>query len=399
VRADNTYIIASRYGSDTRDIIQALCAAVPAAVNQVKPYIDNILTATGDPVKDTERACRYVRGLVSYKQDGFSEQKIQLPARLLKDTKVGDCKSFSLAVLSIITAMGYKGGFRFSSYKQNKIPTHVYNFVFDNSGKKITFDACVESLKESPRYTYIKDMEVTYLAGSPIMVDSYDYLGRRKKGKDKDKPGRGKKIFLAPVRGAFLSLVALNVRGLATKLQKSLAKGDANAKAFWKKLGGDFDKLKKNINKGKNKKALFGKGKGLKAPYIYNDSIGVTKFQYGAEFINAPEDSDYLGAVDWVAIGTFLATAAPALIAVSSLFKKEGIPEGEGDVLTDQEKENTTPLDPDGKGFEAADPDPGAGTKETPGILTTGFKPSPLMIGAIGLGALGLLYILTKKKR
>jgi hypothetical protein len=399
LRADNTYILASRYGSDTRDIISALCAAVPAAVNQVKPYIDNILTATGDPVKDTERACRYVRGLVSYKQDGFLEQKIQLPARLLKDTKVGDCKSFSLAVLSIITAMGYKGGLRFSSYKPNKIPTHVYNFVFDNSGKKITFDACVESLKESPRYTYIKDMEVTYLAGSPIMVDSYDYLGRRKKGKDKDKPGKGKKIFLAPVRGAFLSLVALNVRGLATKLQKSLAKGDADAKAFWKKLGGDFDKLKKNIDKGKNKKALFGKPKGLKAPYIYNDSIGVTKFQYGAEFINAPEDSDYLGAVDWAAVGTFLATASPALIAVATLFKKQGIPEGEGDVLTDQEKENTTPLDPDGQGFEAADPDPGAGTKETPGILTTGFKPSPLLIGAIGLGALGLLYILTKKKR
>jgi hypothetical protein len=43
VRADNTYILASRYGSDTRDIISALCAAVPAAVNQVKPYIENIL--------------------------------------------------------------------------------------------------------------------------------------------------------------------------------------------------------------------------------------------------------------------------------------------------------------------------------------------------------------------
>jgi len=149
LRADNTYILASRYGSDTRDIISALCAAVPAAVNQVKPYIETILTPTGDPVKDTERACRYVRGLVSYKQDGFQEQKIQLPARLLKDTKIGDCKSFSLAVLSIITAMGYKGGFRFSSYKQNKIPTHVYNFVFDNSGKKITFCARLKNIKET----------------------------------------------------------------------------------------------------------------------------------------------------------------------------------------------------------------------------------------------------------
>jgi hypothetical protein len=400
LRADNTYIIASKYGSDTKDIISALCAALPSAVNQVKPYIEAVIQPTGDPVKDTEKVCRYVRSLVTYKQDGFQEQRIQLPARLLKDTQKGDCKSISLAVLSIITALGYKGGFSFTSYKPNKIPTHVYNFVLDSSGKKFTFDACIESLKESPRFTYKKDMEVTYLAGSPLMIESdSNYIGRkRKRGKDKDKPGKGKKIFLAPVRGAFLSLVALNVRGLATKLQKSLAKGDADAKAFWKKLGGDFDKLKKNIDKGKNKKALFGKGKGLKAPYIYNDSIGVTKFQYGAEFINAPEDSDYLGAVDWALVGTFLATASPALIAVATLFKKQGIPEGEGDVLTDQEKENTTPLDPDGQGFEAADPDPGA-EKSTPSILTTGFSPSPLMIGAIGLGVLGLLYFTTKKRK
>jgi hypothetical protein len=390
LRADNTYIIASRYGSDTRDIISALCAAVPAAVNQVKPYIENILTPTGDPVKDTERACRYVRGLVSYKQDGFSEQKIQLPARLLKDTKVGDCKSFSLAVLSIITAMGYKGGFRFASYKQNKIPTHVYNFVFDNSGKKITFDACVESLKESPRYTYIKDMEVTYLAGSPIMVDSYDYLGRRKRGKG-GRGGRGgnrggglKKIGLAPARGAFLLLVKLNVRGLATKLQQSIQKGSDKTKAFWSKVGGNFDKLKAEINKGAKKKPLLGiKKKGIS---------GATSVEYLEEGIG-------IEPATLTAAAAAIAAASPILLAVSKLFKSQSIPEGEEDVISDDEKKDEPGLDPDGTGFEVTDSEAGSGTKETPGILTTGFKPSPLMIGAIGLGALGLLYILTKKKR
>jgi hypothetical protein len=385
LRADNTYILASRFGSDTRDIISALCAATPAAVNQVKPYIENILQPTGDPVKDTERACRYVRGLVSYKQDGFLEQKIQLPARLLKDTKLGDCKSFSLAVLSIITALGYKGGFRFASYKANKTPTHVYNFVFDNSGKKITFDSCVESLKESPRYTYIKDMEVTYLAGSPIMIDSDPYyIGKKKKKKSKDKPGKGKVIFLAPARGAFLSLVALNVRGLATKLQQSINKGSDKTKAFWTKVGGDFSKLQNSVNKGAKKKALFGKGKGvsgaLHAEYLEQQGIGVEPTTLAA------------------AAG-LLATAAPILLAVSKLFKSQQIPEGEGDVLTENEKANTAPLDEEGSGFTVADSEPGSGAKETPTMLTTGFKPSPLMIGAIGLGALGLIYILTKKKR
>jgi hypothetical protein len=389
MRSSGEYILASSDGSDTRNIISALCAAVPAAVNQVAPFISNILTSTGDPVKDAERACRYVRGLVTYEQDGFAEQKIQLPARLLKDTKKGDCKSYSLAVLSILTAMGYRSGFRFASYKPNKIPTHVYNFVLDNKNNLHSFDACVESLRESPRYTYIQDMKVTYLAGVPTMVESTElqYIGKK---------GRGKKIFLAPVRGAFLSLVALNVRGLASKLVKSMAKGDADTKAFWKKLGGDFDKLKKNIDKGKNKKALFGKGKGLKSPYIYNEYIGATEFQYGAEFISE-FDEPFMGAVDWAAIGAFLAAAAPALVAVGVLFKKKGVPEGEGDVLTEEEKKNTTPLDPDGQGFEAADPE----GKTTPSILpgfSTGFKPSPLLIGGLAAGALAL-YFITKKKK
>ena len=391
MKADNTYIIASRYGSDTRDIIHALNSAIAPAVNQVKPFIDSILIATGDPVKDTERACRYVRDLVSYKQDGFSEQKIQLPARLLKDTKVGDCKSFSLAVLAIITALGYKGGFRYASYRPNKIPTHVYNFVFDNSGKKFTFDACVDSLKESPRYTYIKDMEVTYLAGSPIMIDSDPYyLGRRRKRKKdkkdkKDKPGAGKKIALAPARAAFLALVKLNARGLATKLQMSISKGGDKTKAFWTKVGGDFDKLKSAVSSGAKKKPLFGIKKGgkvsgaLHVEYLQDQRIGVEP-------------------ATLTAAAAAIAASAPILLAVSKLFKSQQIPEGEEDVLTTDEKAEEPGLDPEGEGFEAADPDPGA-SKTTPTILNTGFKPSPLVIGAIGLGALGLIYMLTKKKR
>lgn len=386
LKADNTYILASRFGSDTRDIISALCAAVPAAVNQVKPYIDNILQPTGDTVKDTERACRYVRGLVNYKQDGFLEQKIQLPARLLKDTKEGDCKSYSLAVLSILLSMGYKGGFRFASYKRNKIPTHVYNFVFDNSGKKITFDACVESLKESPRYTYIKDMEVTYLAGSPVMIDSDPYyIGKKKKKKGKDKPGKGKVIFLAPARAAFLSLVALNVRGLATKLQKSIQKSSDKTKAFWTKVGGDFSKLSNTVNKGAKKKPLLGiKKKGIS----------------GAMAVEYAEEGIGIEPATLTAAAAALAAASPILLAVSKLFKSQQIPEGEEEVITEDEKADTPALDPDGSGFTVADSETGAGagSKETP-TFTTGFSPSPLMIGAIGLGALGLIYFLTKKKR
>lgn len=352
--------------ANTKDIIEALCAVVPIAVDQCKGYINNVINVTGDPLKDAESCCRYIRKNVKYKADGFAEQNIQLPGRMFKGTKQADCKSFSLAFLGMMGALGYDCGFRFASYRKNLIPTHVYNFVVCN-GKKFTFDACVENLKESPRHTFLKDMKVQYLSGLPIMEQ--DYIGKK---------GSGKKILLAPVRGAFLSLIGLNVRGLAKKLSVAIKKDEATTKAFWEKLGGKFDRLKSRVEKSKDKKPLFGQSKKNKAlkgidGRYYSDS----------------EDS-YIGAagVDDAAILTFLAAATPALIAAKALFKKNNIPEGEeGPVVTKDEEDKSEPLP---KGFEAADPETGG--------KGTSFKPSPLLIGGV-VGGLALVYFLTKKKK
>jgi hypothetical protein len=208
-------------------------------------------------------------------------------------------------------------------------------------------------------------MELRYMTG----VDDFPEIGKK---------GRGKKIFLAPARGAFLSLVALNVRGLATKLARS-----KNAKQFWEKLGGDYNKLKKAVDKAKNKKAIFGKGKGLKG-------IENTYTEYYETY-----QEEGIGVVDIAAIGAFLTTAGPVLIAVQNLFKKEGIPDGEeGAVITPDESSKTEPIDPSGQGFTVAD---GEG-KTTPGTTSTSFKPSPLLIGG-AIGAIALVYFLTSKKR
>lgn len=406
--------------ANTGDIIEALINAVPTAVKQFKNSIST--PYTGDAIQDAKAACMYVRNNVKYKADGFNFQDIQLPGRMFKQTKQADCKSFSLAALANLLSKGYKGGFRFAAYRGGKIPTHVYIYVFDNSGKKFTFDPCIKDLKESPKASNIIDMDVRYLSGLedtrysapeerrrrymernkrraslynvkqvqlPNDLNSYVTEAitgraerqarrearreRRQERREERKAGSGvvKKVTLAPVRGAFLGLVALNVRGLATKINTLISKGDKDIKDFWLKLGGKYDKLIDAVNSGKGKKALFGKGKGVN---------GANQTEY---------DEEGIGAVTLATATAAIAAAAPALLAISKLFNKKGVPEGEGDVITNEEAAKTTPIAADGQPFKADDDE---------NESTFNFKPSPMLIGG-AIAAAGLIYFLTKKKR
>ena len=118
-----------------------------------------------------------------------------------------------------------------------------------------------------------------------------------------------KTVGLVVPRKSFLSLVALNVRGLATRMSKL---SDDEIKKLWvNKFGGKFDVLKNAIAKGKKKKPLFGASKKVRAikgiGYVVNDDegIGLT----GAE------------------IAAIVGAAAPILVAVVALLKKKGVPE------------------------------------------------------------------------
>lgn len=395
----------------TEDIIQALIDAVPIAVKQFKKVPTTIYT--GDVKKDAIAACMYVRNRVKYKADGFEFQDIQLPGRMFNDTKQADCKSFSLAALANLLSKGYNGGFRFASYRPNKIPTHVYIYVLDKSNNKLTFDPCIKNLKESPKATYILDMDVRYL--SEPYSEIYGREERRARRQERreerkerreerrenrqerreerkerraagDDPKALPKITLAPARGAFLGLVALNFRGLASRLDQAIKKDSKKVQEFWNKLGGDFSKLKSNVDKNKGKKPLLG-AKGI-------DGIGTFEDYYISE--------SFIGVEPATTAAAAAATASPILLALEKLLKalKIGgiVAEAGGktvELLTPAEKEATTPLDATGEGFQAKDPEPGA--KTTPTVLTD-FKPSPTLIYGL-VGAAALIYFITKKKK
>jgi hypothetical protein len=401
VNGKNTLV---KDNASTPDIIDALLKAVPMAVDQCKNSIDYMIYKSGDPLIDAERCCRYIRSNVTYKADGFDEQNIQLPGRMFLKTKQADCKSFSLAFVGMMKALGHNVGFRFASYRKNKIPTHVYNFVFCN-GKIYTFDSCVENLRESKKHTFIQDMKVQYLS-APITYTNYqqlvDTLARKGFTKQQiaeeikriqareqsaqefnTKPrtllGKAARAFAAVQfvipRNAFRTLVSFNTRGFATQLDRAVQKNKVAVKSFWEFFGGKFDggdSLMQSINAGKNKKPLFGakdqNKPGAKVGFYYDDS----------------EDA-YIGFDPVTGTTAAIAAATPIIVALKDLLKSLGVkPEDLKDLITKKEE---------GEGNKLPDVFPEYKPKN--GI---GFEPTPIMIAGI-VGGLALVYFLVIKKK
>lgn len=98
------------------------------------------------------------------------------------------------------------------------------------------------------------------------------------------------KVAAAPVRNAFLALVALNFGGLANKLQNGWQKAPTKIQHFWEAAGGKMQALKNAFDKGSNKKRIFG-----------NDGIGAAPAAATA------------------------AAAAPLLVKVADVLKSIGI--------------------------------------------------------------------------
>lgn len=457
-------VIKAHNNGETKDIMYSLVSAAPAAVNQYLQLPDRLKflpPETEDLNKIGFAACRYIKSLVNYKIDPFGIQNIQLPERLIKNGN-GDCKSLSLFLYAILTSLGYKAGFRFARYRPSGTFTHVYNYVFDNSGKLFTFDACTKDFKEIvPLEKY--DMEINYIAEAPVITRRKERkriivqsrkprlvdllqddrvfdaqprvqgIGKKKKGKFKDKlkgivnkakeqgrkivdkVGKGvKTVGLAPARGSFLVLVNVNFRGIAKRLNKVRNKSQKKYEEFWLKLGGDIDALNKAVDKGKDKKPFLGERKGIKGfDLIDNTGIG-----------DIYSDTDGIG-FDPATITAAMAAAGALLAAAQKLFKKEGIQEEPGEPPVDQDIP-FEPITEPGTDFVVTDPATEeaaeyAVTKNTPtprrkkasgsfatetemeagdtaGGLTAGFKPSPMLLIG-GAAAAGLLLYTMKKKK
>jgi hypothetical protein len=417
------YKLAVKEGN-TNDIIYSMALIAPAAIKQAIKYnLPAVIGLTGANLKkDAILVGKWIRANVTYKIDPFTDQNIQLPSSLIRNQK-GDCKSFSMLYLAIMEAAGYNGGFRFAGYRNNNY-THVYNYFLDSKENVFTFDACIKDLKENQTHTKIKDMRINYIAGAPVMITeinkpmkrtiktkvavkdlmrddryaSISGIGKKKRkffkklGDFVKKAGNAvKTVGMAPARGSFLVLVNKNYKGLATKLNQALEKDPAKVTEFWVKLGGDTKVLQKSINNGKNKKA-----KGI---------FGISEGEAGeGSGMNVKEITEAVGAASGI-IGVVL-----------KLLKSLGIGKKDKPDPLETDKDPSGAIDPNvpaGEDFFANDPASAEAQKyaESGGSVKpktleatanntggTGFKPSPLMIGAAAAGLIGI-YLLTKKKK
>ena len=138
----------------------------------------------------------------------------------------------------------------------------------------------------------------------------------KKEDKKANKPEDGKKGLHAinkfnpafvTARASFMSLVALNFRNLAFNMNRIKAKPHLlkKLKAKWYNMGGDWTKLLKVIDKAKDKKPLFGKGKGA------DGSLSADAGHY------YPTGVEETGLAGWIALGSgVLAAVAPIIKAL-----------------------------------------------------------------------------------
>lgn len=381
-----------------KDIIIAVNSSFIDAVKQTKKISSQFKGST--PLKTCENIWNFLKNNILYLKDPDGYQFIKQPRKFLND-RSGDCKSFSLFTASVLKNIYPKANIylRYASYSTNNIPTHVY-CIYQDENETIIIDAVYKAFNKQKEYKFKLDykMKVYTLAGieesetingkgrlkaaiktaagavkAAVTPQKQAQSTAPKKLKDKLKGlikgavQGGKKVGFAPARAAFLGLLELNVKGLATKLSAAAKQDNSKVVEIWKKVGGDPSQLQKHVEKGSKRK-----------------SIGDL------------EEIEGIGVVTASAAVAAIAAAAPIIVLFTDMLKKmKKTPEmEEGGDLNTLETEATTNLNAEGTSPE--DARAAANTPDDTAAGSLGMDPKTLML--LGGAAIALVFLMKKKK-
>lgn len=253
----------------------------------------------------------FLKNNVQYKVEPESAQMLKSPAAIVTGTVNGrtntsDCKNMSLFTGGVLSAINRAGGrinwaYRFASYKLwDKVPQHVFVVINPDTNNEIWVDAVLPTYNNKKQYYYKTDKKVNNMALvalSGTMAGKGKAKRQQKKAekqankgnakerrkqffkKLKDKAKKAGKLILkynpatAASRNAFLLLVKVNARSLATNLKKLKDRGNTEAQTLWTKIGGNVATLNAAIDSGAKKKRL-GVIMGAVAPQRVTSSAG-----------------------------------------------------------------------------------------------------------------------------
>lgn len=394
-----------------RDIIKTINKNFSKSVSETKQIAPYFKGKT--PNETCINIWNFLKKQIQYVKDPDGYQLIKTPKRFLKE-KTGDCKSYSLISAGILKNIYPQADvfLRYSSYNSNKIPSHVYT-ILNLNNKSYICDGVYNKPLSEKKYKHKEDykMKIYTLSGydendpeiegwfSDAVKSATKFVKKHatnvvkyvkdpaKAIKDlkasvksaiKDVTKGAKNIALAPFRGAFLGLVAINVKNLARKMKEANERDPARIKQFWENWGGDYNQLTKTFNDGAKKKMIG---------YVPLD-----------EYYNNPRHED-IGA-EPVSTATLIATSAPVVIAVVKLLKEVLGQKREAELgESTQMVEDATKLSP----TTTTDPNvltTQVDTSQLPNAqpTTTGSKIDTKTMLLIGGGAVAL-YLLTKKKK
>jgi hypothetical protein len=306
----------------TGDIIQAI---LDAHKKHAGDYAKISSFFNAGSTRDTARKIfNFLKGNVKYIIEPGSRQTVKSPSAILAQG-YGDCKHYSLFAGGILQNLGIPFNYRFASYRVfNKEPQHVFVVVNPGTKNEIWIDPVLNKFDYKKAYTYATDrkpMALYSISGVGATAQQKAALKAAKAARKSAPTKAAKKaavtevkaarkaagrtagqvlkkgakavlkVAAAPVRNAFLALVALNFGGLGNKLAAAWQKAPSKVTNFWEGVGGKLQALKSAWEKGSKKKRIFG-------------------------------DDSYIGVAPAAATAT---AAAPLLVKVANVLRDIGI--------------------------------------------------------------------------
>lgn len=149
----------------TRDIITVILDQDALAQRDIR---DAEQLRGRDDMDTLRNVFNFVKRNVRYRADRPGKEVVKNPAALF-DAGVGDCKSFSIAIVSLCRALGFRNlSYRFAAYAPGDV-THVYPVCY-LGGEPVILDAVFGKFNREAPYDHIVNRKAARAAavGAPV---------------------------------------------------------------------------------------------------------------------------------------------------------------------------------------------------------------------------------------